>query len=113
MSSVSPLPKPATTHSPRWNCHCTYLAKVHFIKDNLIRMPDAPETSYESKHRDDRDGQLVVPFGALLLGLIWLHPLECSRDLLGGFLGECLDIWRSRALLVLRRALPHLALAAG
>jgi hypothetical protein len=44
----------------------TYLAKVHFIEDDLVRMPDAPEAGYEGEHRHDRDGQLVVPLGASL-----------------------------------------------
>jgi len=40
----------------------TYLAKVHFIKDDLIRMRDAPEPCDERERRHDCDCKSIVPF---------------------------------------------------
>jgi hypothetical protein len=31
----------------------THLAKVHFVKDDLVRMPDAPEAGYEGEDGDE------------------------------------------------------------
>lgn len=43
---------------------------MDLVKDDLVRMADAKESSDESKSRDDGQGQLVVPFiGFALLGL--------------------------------------------
>ena len=37
-----------------WQCYrLTYLSKVHFIKDNLVRMGYAPESCDECKYRQD------------------------------------------------------------
>jgi hypothetical protein len=73
-------------------------------------MPDAPEAGYEGEHGDDRDGDLVVPLGALLLGLVWLCLLQHIGHLLRHLLGEGLGVGRGWTLFaVLGRALPHLA----
>lgn len=87
----------------------SYLAKVHLIKDYLVGMPDTPEPGYEGEDCDDRDGNLVIPFGALFLWLIWLDPLESSGSLLGDLLRQRLDVRRCWALLLFGGALPHLA----
>jgi hypothetical protein len=87
----------------------TYLAKVYFIKDNLVRMPDTPEPGYEREDCYDRNGHLVVPFGALLLELVGFRLLQDIGDLFRHLLREHLRIGRCWTLLVLGRALPHLA----
>jgi hypothetical protein len=87
----------------------TYLAKVHFVEDDLVRMPDTPEPGYEGKHCDDRDGKLVVPLRGCLLGLEWLRFLDDIGNFLGDLLGERFRVGCCRALLVLGVALPHLA----
>jgi hypothetical protein len=88
----------------------THLAKVHFVKDDLVRMSDAPEAGYEGEDGDEGDGNLVVPLRALLLRLIRLCLLQDIGHLLRHLLGEGLGVGRGRTLLaVLGRALPHLA----
>lgn len=54
---------------------------MDFIKDNLVRMPDTPEPGYEREHGNDRDSDLVVPLGTLLLWLVWLCLLESIRNI--------------------------------
>jgi hypothetical protein len=86
----------------------TYLAKVHFIKDNLVRMPDTPEPGYEREDCYDRDGHFVIPFGALLQRLVRFRLLQDIGDLLRHLLRKHLRIRCGGTLLVLGRALPHL-----
>ena len=44
------------------NLNSSYLAKMHLIKNNLIRMPDAPEPCDESQNCDNCKSYFVVPF---------------------------------------------------
>lgn len=44
----------------------SYLSKVHFIKNHLRRMGDAPEAGEEGKDGNNGYGKLVVPLGARL-----------------------------------------------
>jgi hypothetical protein len=47
-----------------------YLSKMDLIKDDLVGMADAKESSDEGKGGDDGQGQLIVPFiGLTLLSL--------------------------------------------
>lgn len=37
-----------------------YLSKVHLVKDNLVRMADAPESSNEGQDSDEEKANLVL-----------------------------------------------------
>jgi hypothetical protein len=52
----------------------SYLAEVHFIEDDLVRMADAPETGEETKGGDDGEDDPVVPFR--LLGVLKVVAFE-------------------------------------
>lgn len=60
----------------------TYLSKMDLIKDNLVGMSDAPKASDEGEDGHDGDGKPVVPFAALLRGLVGLALCDDIGNLL-------------------------------
>lgn len=83
----------------------TYLSKMHLVKDNLVRMPDAPKARDEGEGGHDGDGKPVVPFAALRLRLVRLDLL----DDIGHLLGQCFWVWRHGSLLVFACSLADAA----
>lgn len=55
---------------------------MNFVKDNLIRMPDAPKASDKGEGGHDGNGKLVVPFITLLGRLVWFALLDDIGNLL-------------------------------
>jgi hypothetical protein len=53
------------------DCRFIYLAKVNFVKHDLVRMADAPKPCDETQKRDDGKGNAVVPVA--LLDVLALH----------------------------------------
>lgn len=41
---------------------CKYLSKMHFIKNNLVGVGNLVESSDESQHGQNGNGQPIVPF---------------------------------------------------
>lgn len=56
---------------------------MHLVKDNLVRMPDAPKARNESEGGHDGNSKLVVPFTTLLLRLVRLDLLGDTGNLFG------------------------------
>lgn len=50
------------TGSCSGHCRISHLAKMHFVKHDLIRVSDTPKSSYERQYRNDYQGGFVVPF---------------------------------------------------
>ncbi len=82
--------------------HVPYLAKVDLIKDDLIGMPNAPESRNEGQSRYNAQRKLVVPFRADDLGQLGVFHY--------GFQIAVLDLCRRRwgFLVLLPRSLPDL-----
>lgn len=56
---ISPNPTPKTDK--------TYLAKVHFIENNLVRMRDTPESRRKCEDSNHNQCQLIIPLALDLL----------------------------------------------
>ena len=85
---------------------------MHLVKDDLIRVSDPPESGYESKNCDDGNGELVVPFLALLHrdGLVGLRLLGDGCRLVGDIghlFRERVWVGCSRPFGILARPLAH------
>ena len=68
-----------------------YLAKMDLVKDDLVRVSNAPKSCHEGKGSDNYTSQLVVPLGLHHLG----HLVQGS---LSGAIGFRIAIlgWRGR-----------------
>lgn len=69
-----------------------YLSKVHLVKDNLVRMADAPESSNEGQDSDEEKANLVLGLalgsGSLStsLGKLVKLDIRIERVIFGGLL---------------------------
>lgn len=83
----------------------TCLAKVHLVKDDLVRVSNAPEARHKGEHRQHCHGHLVVP---LATGRRCGLPLVLCFFRDGSHLfRERLGIGRARSLALLARALAY------
>jgi hypothetical protein len=75
-------------HADGWVAQ-SYLAKVDFIKHNLVGVCDGVETCCESEERDDSQSKLVVPIvRGGLLGL----ALQL-REVVAGLVDSTIDLF--------------------